>query len=46
MARKLRLEYPDACYRVINRDNWRWHLFGSKGTATAFERCLDVSGGG
>jgi hypothetical protein len=30
MARKLRLEYAGACYHVINRGNYRWHLFGSK----------------
>jgi len=41
MARKLRLEYAGACYHVINRGNYRRHLFESKGAAAAFERCLD-----
>ena len=31
MARKLRLEYPGACYHVINRGNYRADVFaGSK----------------
>jgi len=41
MARKLRLEYAGACYHVINRGNYRRHLFRGKGAAAAFERCLD-----
>jgi putative transposase len=41
MARKLRLEYAGACYHVINRGNYRRHLFESKGAAATFERCLD-----
>ena len=40
MARKLRLEFPDACYHVINRGNYRRDLFGSKGAAESFEKCL------
>jgi putative transposase len=40
MARKLRLEFPGACYHVINRGNYRRDLFAPKGAAEAFERCL------
>lgn len=41
MARNLRLEYPGACYHVINRGNYRRDVFAPKGAAEAFERCLD-----
>ena len=40
MARKLRLEYPGACYHVINRGNYRRALFDAPGAAAAFERSL------
>ena len=40
MARKLRLEFPGACYHVINRGNYRRDLFAPKGAAEAFERVL------
>lgn len=40
MARKLRLEFPGACYHVINRGNYRRSIFEMKGAAGAFERCL------
>lgn len=40
MARKLRLEYPGACYHVINRGNYRFPIFQSDGTKAAFESCL------
>jgi len=40
MARKIRLEFPGACYHVINRGNYRRDLFAPKGAAEAFERCL------
>lgn len=40
MARKLRLEFPGACYHVINRGNYRRDVFAPKGAADAFERCL------
>jgi putative transposase len=40
MPRKLRLEFPDACYHVINRGNYRRDLFAGKGSAEAFERTL------
>jgi REP element-mobilizing transposase RayT len=40
MARKLRLEFPGACYHVINRGNYRRDLFAPRGAAEAFERVL------
>ncbi|MFI5335844.1 MAG: transposase [Opitutales bacterium] len=40
MARQLRLEFPGACYHVINRGNYRRNLFAAKGAAAAFERVL------
>ena len=40
MPRKLRLEYPGACYHVINRGNYRAHLFQTEGAKAAFEACV------
>lgn len=40
MARKLRLEYPGACYHVINRGNYRADIFKTAGAKAAFEDCL------
>ncbi|HEY8993101.1 MAG TPA: transposase [Lacunisphaera sp.] len=40
MARKLRLEFPGACYHVINRGNYRADVFATEGAKIAFERCL------
>lgn len=40
MARKLRLEYPGACYHVLNRGNYRGRIFESEKTRAAFEGCL------
>jgi putative transposase len=40
MPRKLRLEYPDACYHLINRGNYRRDVFASEGAKQAFERTL------
>lgn len=40
MARKLRLEFPGACYHVINRGNYRTDIFRSERTKAAFEECL------
>lgn len=40
MARKLRLEFPGACYHVINRGNYRADLFQTDKTKVAFEACL------
>ena len=40
MARKLRLEFPGACYHVINRGNYRADIFQTEGAKKAFEACL------
>lgn len=40
MPRKLRLEYPGACYHVINRGNYRSDIFKTEGAKVAFETCL------
>lgn len=40
MARKLRLEFPGACYHVINRGNYRTDIFKTERTKAAFECCL------
>jgi putative transposase len=40
MARKLRLEFPGACYHVINRGNYRTHVFAAEKTRAAFQTCL------
>lgn len=40
MARKLRLEFPGACYHVINRGNYRSDIFRHERTKAAFEACL------
>lgn len=40
MPRKLRLEFPGACYHVINRGNYRADIFATKGARAAFEACL------
>lgn len=40
MPRPLRIEYPGACFHVINRGNYRRNLFEG-GAAEAFERVLD-----
>ncbi len=40
MARRLRMEYPGACYHVINRGNYRADVFGTEGAKAAFEACL------
>jgi REP element-mobilizing transposase RayT len=44
MARSARLEYPGACYHVINRGNYRRDLFAGEGAAAAFERVLAEAG--
>lgn len=41
MPRKLRLEYEGACYHVLNRGNYRSHIFGADGAKQAFLTCLD-----
>ena len=40
MARKLRLEFPGACYHVINRGNYRADVFETEGARAAFRQCL------
>ena len=40
MARKLRLEFPGACYHVINRGNYRAQVFATEQTRAAFEACV------
>ena len=40
MPRKLRLEFPGACYHVINRGNYRADIFKTEGARDAFEHCL------
>ncbi len=40
MARKLRLEFPGACYHVINRGNYRADIFHTEGAKSAFEGAL------
>lgn len=40
MPRKLRLEFPGACYHVINRGNYRADIFKTEGARAAFEACL------
>jgi REP element-mobilizing transposase RayT len=40
MARRLRLEFPGACYHVINRGNYRTDIFSAEDTKIAFEECL------
>ncbi len=40
VPRKLRLEFPGACYHVINRGNYRTDLFRTERTKAAFEACL------
>lgn len=40
MPRKLRLEFPGACYHVINRGNYRSDIFRAEKTKAAFETCL------
>ncbi len=40
MARKLRIQFPGAIYHVINRGNYRRHLFVSAGEASAFQEAV------
>ncbi|HWA25852.1 MAG TPA: transposase [Lacunisphaera sp.] len=44
MPRKLRLEFPGACYHVINRGNYRTDVFKATATKAAFEDCLFEAG--
>jgi len=40
MARPLRLESPDGVYHVLNRGNYRGHIFRAEKTKAAFLQCL------
>jgi len=40
MPRKLRIQYTDAIYHVINRGNYRANLFDTEGAAQAFLNAL------
>lgn len=40
MARKLRIQYENALYHVINRGNYRRDVFETAGAARVFEECL------
>lgn len=40
MARSLRIEHPGAIYHVINRGNYRRHIFSSDGSCRSFEATL------
>ena len=40
MERKLRLEFPGACYHVLNRGNYRADLFATDRAKGAFEQYL------
>jgi len=40
MARKLRIEFPNANYHLINRGNYRSDIFASKGARDAFLKTL------
>jgi len=40
MPRKLRPEFPGACYHVINRGDYRSAIFSTEKAKAAFESCL------
>ena len=40
MARSLRIEYPGAVYHVLNRGNYRTHIFSQDKAKQSFENCL------
>jgi len=40
MSRPWRIEFPGACYHIINRGNYKRDLFVESGAAEAFERVL------
>ncbi len=40
MPRRIRIQFPDARYHVINRGNFRQPVFATAGAAAAFERTL------
>jgi len=48
MARKVRFEYPGACYHLINRGNYRSRIFESEGARKSFvgtlRECCEAQG--
>ena len=40
MARKIRIEYPGACYHIINRGNYRSYIFESQSARRKFLKTL------
>lgn len=40
MARKIRIQFSDACYHVINRGNYRGNIFDTSGARYSFLKCL------
>jgi REP element-mobilizing transposase RayT len=40
MARSLRIEYPGAVYHVLNRGNYKTHIFSQEKAKQSFEDCL------
>jgi putative transposase len=40
MARSVRIEYPGAVYHVLNRGNYRTHIFSQEKAKQSFEDCL------
>ena len=40
MARSLRIEYPGAVYHLLNRGNYRSHIFSQEKAEQSFEDCL------
>jgi putative transposase len=40
VARKFRIEFPGACYHLINRGNYRSWIFESAGDRSSFLECL------
>ena len=40
MPRAPRIESSEGLYHVINRGNYRSHIFGTEGAKASFEKCL------
>ena len=40
LPRRLWIQFPGACYHIINRGNFRQAVFAASGAAAAFERTL------
>ena len=43
MARKVRIEYENAYYHVINRGNYRSWIFETEGARKSFLECLTLT---